>query len=121
MVSLQTAFHSIVYMMCFLPILPSDQECTAGGTMSRVDIPPVSACLNALCWCAVYVYVSYRLFLLTNTLKSAVIPAKVGPLLWRNFAIFGLASAFLYIAAVVMIHIIPFSPIISPILATRTV
>ena len=66
-------------------------------------------------------YVSYRLFLLTNTLKSAVIPAKVGPLLWRNFAIFGLASAFLYITALLMVHIVPFTPLMSPILAPRTV
>lgn len=89
--------------------------------LTKPTLQHQAASVESIFWCAVYVYVSYRLFLLTNTLKSAVIPAKVGPLLWRNFAIFGLASAFLYITALLMVHIVPFTPLMSPILAPRTV
>jgi hypothetical protein len=46
----------------------------------------------ALCT-AVYVFVSYRLFFLTNALKNVAIPGKEMGLLWRNGAIMAVAAA----------------------------
>ena len=47
---------------------------------------------------AVYVYLSHRLFLLTNTLKSVLIPSsKIAGPMWRNLAILSLASGILYL------------------------
>jgi hypothetical protein len=42
---------------------------------------------------AVYVFVSYRLFFLTNALKNVAIPGKEMGLLWRNGAIMAAAAA----------------------------
>ena len=41
---------------------------------------------------AVYVFVSYRLFFLTNALKNVAIPGKEMGLLWRNGAIMAVAA-----------------------------
>ncbi len=47
---------------------------------------------------AVYVYLSYRLFLLTNTLKSVLIPSsEAAGSMWQNLAILSLASGILYV------------------------
>jgi len=55
----------------------------------------------------VYVFVSHRLFLLTNDLKSVVIPsAKVSKLLWQNFAMLAVCSVGLYAAAFVMLRVL---------------
>ncbi|KAK9809132.1 hypothetical protein WJX72_009885 [[Myrmecia] bisecta] len=48
---------------------------------------------------AVYVFVSYRLFILTNTLKSVVVPSKTGPLMWRNFCLVVGGCGILYCSA----------------------
>jgi hypothetical protein len=42
---------------------------------------------------AVYVFVSYRLFFLTNALKNVAIPGKEMGLLWRNGAIMAVSAA----------------------------
>lgn len=57
--------------------------------------------------CAVYVFVSHRLFIVTNDLKSVVIPsAKVSKLLWRNFGMMAVAVAVLYVAAYLILRIL---------------
>lgn len=55
---------------------------------------------------AVYVYLSYRLFLLTNTLKSVVIPSSkaAGPM-WRNLAILSLTSGILYLGGLACVSL----------------
>lgn len=54
-----------------------------------------------------YVFVSHRLFILTNDLKSVVIPsAKVSKLLWRNFGMMAVATALLYAAAFLVLRIL---------------
>ena len=56
---------------------------------------------------AVYVFTSHRLFLLTNDLKSVVIPsAKVSTLLWRNFTMVGISAGILYAAAYVILKLL---------------
>ena len=61
-----------------------------------------------ICLCgAVYVFVSHRLFILTNDLKSIVIPsAKVSKLLWRNFGMLAVATFLLYAAAFVILKVL---------------
>ena len=57
-----------------------------------------------------YVFVSHRLFLLTNDLKSVVIPsAKVSKLLWRNFGMLAVSAALLYTASLVLMRILGMS------------
>ena len=54
-----------------------------------------------------YVVVSHRLFLLTNDLKSVVIPsAKVSKLLWRNFGMLAVSAALLYTASLVLMRLL---------------
>ena len=66
-----------------------------------------SELLTVLYASAVYVFVSHRLFLLTNDLKSVVIPsAKVSKLLWRNFAMLGFCSVVLYAAGFVVLRLL---------------
>ena len=63
--------------------------------------------LMTLLCVAVYVFVSHRLFILTNDLKSIVIPsAKVSKLLWRNFAMLAVATLLLYAAAFVILKVL---------------
>lgn len=62
---------------------------------------------DGICVNAVYVFVSHRLFLLTNDLKSVVIPsAKVSKLLWRNFGMLAVSAAVLYSASLVMLRML---------------
>ena len=49
--------------------------------------------------CAVYVFVSYRLFVLTGTLKDVVVPNKTGKEMVRNFSTFAAAAVSLWLAA----------------------
>lgn len=57
--------------------------------------------------CAVYVFVSHRLFIVTNDLKSVVIPsAKVSRLLWRNFGMMAVAVVVLYVAAYLILRVL---------------
>ena len=59
------------------------------------------------CCCAVYVFVSHRLFIVTNDLKSVVIPsAKVSKLLWRNFGMMAVAVVVLYVAAYLILRVL---------------
>lgn len=53
---------------------------------------------------AVYVFVSYRLFMLTGTLKNAVVPAKAGRELARNSALIAVSGGVLWLAAMFIIH-----------------
>ena len=46
---------------------------------------------------AVYVFVSYRLFILTNALKDVVVPSKAGREMARNFVTGGVSCLALYI------------------------
>ena len=57
-----------------------------------------------------YVFVSHRLFLLTNDLKSVVIPsAKVSKLLWRNFGMLAVSAGLLYTASLVLMRVLGMS------------
>lgn len=63
--------------------------------------------LNFAASTAVYVFVSHRLFIVTNDLKSVVIPsAKVSKLLWRNFGMMAVAVIFLYVAAYLILRVL---------------
>ncbi len=54
-----------------------------------------------------YVFVSHRLFIVTNDLKSVVIPsAKVSKLLWRNFGMMAFAVVVLYVAAYLILRVL---------------
>jgi len=53
---------------------------------------------------AVYVYVSYRLFVLTGTLKTAVVPNKAGRELLRNVTLITITGAFLWLVSVLLIR-----------------
>ena len=54
-----------------------------------------------------YVFASHRLFIVTNDLKSVVIPsAKVSKLLWRNFGMLAVATTSLYIAAFLILRVL---------------
>lgn len=67
-------------------------------------VPQYLTCLGC---CAVYVFVSHRLFILTNDLKSVVIPsAKVSKLLWRNFGMLAVATTMLYAASFLIMRIL---------------
>jgi hypothetical protein len=50
------------------------------------------------------VYVSYRLFMLTGTLKNAVVPAKAGRELARNAALIAVCGGVLWLASLVIIR-----------------
>jgi hypothetical protein len=53
----------------------------------------------------VYVYVSYRLFQLTNTLRIAVIPAKAGAELLRNVVVMAACTGALVAAGALLLRI----------------
>jgi len=54
---------------------------------------------------AVYVFVSYRLFILTGTLKDVVVPNKTGKEMARNFVTMAAFVAALFLAGKVIIAI----------------
>ena len=54
---------------------------------------------------AVYVFVSYRLFQLTGTLKNAVVPAKAGRELARNVTLVAVAGGALWLASALLIRL----------------
>ncbi len=54
---------------------------------------------------AVYVYVSHRLFHLTSTLKTAVVPNKAGRELMRNVVLVLVSGAVLWVLALLLIGI----------------
>lgn len=53
---------------------------------------------------AVYVFISYRLFILTNTLKDVVVPNKVGREMTRNFVTLAVTTAVLFVAGAIVIR-----------------
>jgi len=53
----------------------------------------------------VYVYVSYRLFLLTNVLRQAVIPAKAGAELVRNVVVMAACTGALVSAGALLLRL----------------
>ena len=55
--------------------------------------------------CAVYVFVSYRLFQLTGTLKTAVVPNKAGRELLRNVTLITITGAFLWLVSILLIRL----------------
>lgn len=55
--------------------------------------------------CAGYIFISHRLFELTNTLKNAVVPHSNNPLLLRNALIMVSAAVLLYLTTYGVIHI----------------
>ncbi|KAL3154843.1 hypothetical protein ABBQ38_011385 [Trebouxia sp. C0009 RCD-2024] len=75
--------------------------------MLLIFFSPNLPLLNFAASTAVYVFVSHRLFLLTNDLKSVVIPsAKVSKLLWRNFGMLAVCAALLYTASLALIRVL---------------
>ena len=52
---------------------------------------------------ALYLFLSHRLFMLTNDLKNVAIPGKDATLLWRNAGIMLTAGACLYAAGAVLL------------------
>ena len=52
---------------------------------------------------AVYVLVSHRLFTLTGTLKTAVVPNKAGRELVRNVILIAVCGSFLWLLSLVII------------------
>lgn len=62
----------------------------------------VTSCLRNA---AVYIFVSYRLFLLTGILKGAVVPNKTGKEMLRNYITFAVAAAAFLLAGKVLIGI----------------
>ena len=70
---------------------------------------------------AVYVYVSYRLFVLTGTLKTAVVPNKAGRELLRNLTLITITGAFLWLVSVLLIRMRGWQNVTEAvIMATRT-
>ena len=67
-----------------------------------------------MCTYAVYVFVSYRLFLLTNDLKDVVVPASAGRQMLRNFTLVGVSATALYIAGTVLVQVTGWSDLPSP-------
>lgn len=63
---------------------------------------------------AVYVYVSYRLFVLTNTLKEVVIPNKTGKEMTRNFVTVAVSAILLLVAGAVVIRTSGLQDLASP-------
>jgi hypothetical protein len=61
-------------------------------------------CETSIC-AAVYVFVSYRLFILTGTLKDVVVPNKTGKEMVRNFVTMATFVATLFIVGRVLIAI----------------
>ena len=73
--------------------------------------------------CAVYVYVSYRLFQLTGTLKTAVVPNKAGRELLRNVTLITITGAFLWLVSILLIRLGGWQRMAAPLadsMATRT-
>jgi hypothetical protein len=72
--------------------------------------------------CAVYVFVSYRLFQLTGTLKTAVVPNKAGRELLRNITMITITGAFLWLVSVLLIRLGGWQNVATPLvdpMATR--
>ena len=72
--------------------------------------------------CAVYVFVSYRLFQLTGTLKTAVVPNKAGRELLRNITLITITAAFLWLVSVLLIRLGGWQNVAAPLvdpMATR--
>ncbi|BDA44067.1 probable O-acetyltransferase CAS1 [Coccomyxa sp. Obi] len=68
--------------------------------------------LNFALATAVYVYVSHRLFHLTATLKTAVVPNKAGRELMRNVVLILVSGAVLWVCALLVIGITGLSGVI---------
>ena len=52
---------------------------------------------------AVYVFVSYRLFILTGTLKEVVVPNKTGKEMVRNYITLAVSALLLFLAGYVLV------------------
>lgn len=61
--------------------------------------------LSAKTCTAVYVFVSFRLFVLTNALKEVVVPNKVGKEMTRNFVTLAVSAVLLFMAGSLVIRV----------------
>ena len=53
---------------------------------------------------ALYVFISHRLFVLTNDLKNVAIPGKDAKLLWRNSGIMAAGAVSLWVTGFVLLR-----------------
>ena len=70
--------------------------------------------------CAVYVFVSYRLFILTGTLKEVVVPNKTGREMARNYVMLAATALALWMAGQVLVSLTGLKDFASPSIAVVT-
>ena len=67
-----------------------------------------------------YVFVSYRLFILTGTLKEVVVPNKTGKEMLRNYVTLAVSAALLFLAGYVLVGMTGLRDLSSPTVAVMT-
>ena len=102
--------HHFMLMLTCMCAAPQPTCSTPAGkhahmAVSQLCCPSAMLMWRCVCMRAVYVFVSYRLFQLTGTLKTAVVPAKAGRELLRNCALIALTGAVLWLASVFLIRV----------------
>ncbi len=70
--------------------------------------------------CAVYIFVSYRLFILTGTLKEVVVPNKTGKEMARNYVMLAATALALFMAGQVLVSLTGLKDLTSPSLPVMT-
>lgn len=70
--------------------------------------------------CAVYIFVSYRLFILTGTLKEVVVPNKTGREMARNYIMLAATALALFMAGQVLVSVTGLKNFASPSIAVVT-
>ena len=69
--------------------------------LQKVDLQRLNCALE----CAVYVFVSYRLFILTGTLKEVVVPNQTGREMARNYVMLAATALALLMAGQVLVSV----------------
>lgn len=105
-------------LRCTVCMLPDAEMCrlfaVLGNACELLHVRRPMPCIRkpltrARCVCprprAVYVFVSYRLFQLTGTLKNAVVPAKAGRELARNCTLIAVVGGGLWLASLLLIRL----------------